>query len=188
MKKLKKEDFYVGQEVVLLHMTIGRLETPSISTGKVTSIGRKYINVDENYRTIRFDMTNDFKESSSYLPSYYLFLTVEDAQEKIYMREFYIRICNYNKWNMLNYDEAKAVERIVFERRGTLYCAMAVTESYCWVAHDVTEEDAKAALVNKYNNFFELLGKDKMSVKDFEKEHTIEVFPIISGSGSQIEI
>lgn len=161
----------------------------AFSIAKVTKIGRKYISIEAGYcHEIKFDITNDFKEVSDYSQSFYLFLTVEDAQERIYMREFFVRICNFRQWDILSYDEAKEIERIVFERRGALYCAMAASESYCWVAHDVTEEDAKATLVKQYNDFFENEGSNKMSLQDFEKEYTIEVFPIIPGGGGQIEI
>lgn len=194
MKKLRREDFVVGQEVALVHMVMGRNEEPSIVPAKVTSIGRKHLTVapEGSPWEYQFDMTDMFRQKTGTAREYYLFLDMYDARQFIQRREAIMRLRRFTQWEDLDDDEIKAIDRIVSQRRGGLYCAMAATDSYIWVAHDSTEEGAKEALVRQYFEFFNRPDNeedsDVLTVEEFEEEFDIEVFPVIPGHGAEKEL
>lgn len=66
---MNKEDFKVDQTVYILligNAAVRKTDEERVIEGKVVSVGRKYITVEANYREIKFDITDDFKEKSSY--------------------------------------------------------------------------------------------------------------------------
>lgn len=92
---MKKEDFKPGQTVYLLPVRFTafdylRVEKQIIEC-TVLSVGRKYITCDFG-RTIKFDITNDFREVTNYSISYRLFLSKEDIQKDFKRRKMEERI------------------------------------------------------------------------------------------------
>lgn len=66
---MNREDFKVDQTVYILligNAAVRKTDEERVIEGKVVSVGRKYITVEANYREIKFDITDDFKEKSSY--------------------------------------------------------------------------------------------------------------------------
>ncbi len=92
---MKKEDFKPGQTVYLLPVRFMafeylRIEKRIVET-TVESVGRKYITVDY-LDGIKFDITNDFREVTSFSIDYRLFLSKEDIQADFKRRKMEERI------------------------------------------------------------------------------------------------
>lgn len=180
-KKHGKKDFKVGQEVVLVQ----RNGEYSIIKGKVSKVGNKYIYVVPPRRwEIKFNISNDFKQVSDGLDPYHLFLTEIEANAYIKRQVGLMRIRKFSQWDLLTNDEIRAIDRIITDRRGALYCAQMVSETFAWVAHDESEESAKETLLQNFNDFF---GSDS-TMEEVESEYKIETFQIIPGHGGYIEI
>lgn len=82
---MTKEDFYKGQTVYLLlvnNEARGRTIEQRIKETKITSVGRKYIEVDY-CNGIKFEIENNFREKSDYCPNYVLYLSKEDIYADI---------------------------------------------------------------------------------------------------------
>lgn len=66
---MNREDFKVDQTVYILligNAAVRKTDEERVIEGKVVSVGRKYLTVKADYREIKFDITDDFEEKSSY--------------------------------------------------------------------------------------------------------------------------
>lgn len=79
---MKKEDFKPGQTVYLLPIRFMpyefRVIEKRIIETKVVAVGRKYITVE--YGKLRFEIENDFRESTDYVVQFRLFHSKQDIQ------------------------------------------------------------------------------------------------------------
>lgn len=115
---MKKEDFKPGQTVYLLPVRFLaydylRIEKQIIET-TVLSVGRKYITCDFG-RTIKFDITNDFREVTNYSTSYKLFLSKEDIKKEFKRKQMEERISTAFHFPNL------AVRKMTFEELQTIF-------------------------------------------------------------------
>jgi hypothetical protein len=118
---MKKDDFKTGQTVYLLPVRFTafdylRIEKQIIEC-PVLSVGRKYITCDFG-RTIKFDITNDFREVTNYSISYRLFLSKEDIQADFKRRKMEERISTAFHFpnhvaRKMTFDELETVFNIV---------------------------------------------------------------------------
>ena len=87
---MEKKDFKPGQTVYLLPVRLQGFEFDAIQKqiieATVLSVGRKYIACDFG-RTIKFDMTKEFREDTTYCVQYKLFLSKEDIEKDCERRE-----------------------------------------------------------------------------------------------------
>lgn len=91
---MKKEDFKPGQTVYLLPIKYTKYEyhiiEKRIIETSVLSVGRKYITV--GYLSTKFDITNEFRESTNYSIEYILFLSKEDIRKHFKRRKMEERV------------------------------------------------------------------------------------------------
>lgn len=96
-RHMKKEDFKPGQTVYLLPTRFAkfpylRIEKQIIES-MVQSVGRKYITREtHDFRMIRFDIDNDFREVTPYTANYKLYLSKEDIANDLRRRELEERV------------------------------------------------------------------------------------------------
>lgn len=118
---MKKEDFKPGQTVYLLPVRFTAFDylriEKQIIEAQVLSVGRKYITCDFG-RTIKFDITNDFREVTNYSISYRLFLSKEDIQADFKRRQMEERISTAFHFpnhvaRKMTFDELETVFNIV---------------------------------------------------------------------------
>ena len=117
---MKKEDFKPGQTVYLLPVRFlafdyRRIEKRIIET-TVESVGRKYIAVD--YLDTKFDITDNFREATSYSIMFKLYLTKEDIKTDFKRRKMEEQIVNalyYHRHvtGKMTFDELETVHNIV---------------------------------------------------------------------------
>ena len=117
---MKKEDFKPGQTVYLLSVRFmgydyHRIEKRIIET-LVVAVGRKYITV--KHLNIKFDIANDFKESTNYSIEYKLFLSKEDIQLDFKRRKMEDRVSTAFHFpnhvtRKMTFDELETVQNIV---------------------------------------------------------------------------
>lgn len=117
---MKKEDFQKGQTVYLIPMRMMQWDylriEKQIRETKVVSVGRKYITVE--YKNIKFDITNGFREVTNYSIEYKLYLSKEDIKNDIKRRKMEERISTAFHFpnhvaRKMTFDELETVFNIV---------------------------------------------------------------------------
>lgn len=129
MKQLKKSDFSIGQTVylrIIPHSNEWRrikdedLENPEkqIVEATVLKVGNKYITANANYRSLKFDLTDNGTEATEYSKNYELYLEREDIIKDIIKerKSNEIRKSFEFSWqrNKFSYEQINAVYNILF--------------------------------------------------------------------------
>lgn len=111
-KRLKKEDFILGQKVGLIYYS--RSGTEISLTGTVTTVGNKYLTIEVDKNThVRFNMKENFLQATDYSPEYWLFRTEEEACAALKRSERLKEVRTFRKWELLSDDELRKVYEIV---------------------------------------------------------------------------
>lgn len=118
---MKKEDFKPGQTVYLLPVRFMALDYLRIENriieATVLTVGRKYITCDFG-RKIQFDISNDFREVTSFCIDYKLFLSKEDIKAYFERRKMEERVSTAFHFQnhvarKMTFDELETVFNIV---------------------------------------------------------------------------
>ena len=121
------KDFKVGQEVAILRSVKSRPEV--LVSAVITKVGRKYVwaRMSDNRMDVRFENGADqgygdrFIEHTQYAPEYFLYLTLQqanDAMEMYELQQWLRRTVQWYTIRTFTLEQLRAVKEILDPQRG----------------------------------------------------------------------